>query len=115
MFAYQKFSIKETDHFISFDYPKLEASIQQVVEQLAAEPAAKVGMILSFAKNHSIDSRQVQDYPGLARLISTKSIPLQEMEELFEAGRKNPVFIKELEDHVRSCFALSDREKSFAH
>jgi hypothetical protein len=106
MFAYQKFFITDTDHFLPSKFPQLEASIQQIVKQLASEPAIKTEMLLSFVKDHRISSKQVNDYPGLAGLISTQSLPLQIMEALFEAGRKNSVFTTELEEYIRMCFAI---------
>lgn len=107
MFIYQKLSIADSDHFIPSDFPQLQNNIQQVVEQLVTEPAIKTEMILSFVKDHAIDSNYVNDHPKLARLISTKSLPLQLMEDLFEAGRKNPVFKKELEDHIRNSLTTA--------
>ncbi len=105
MFIYQKFSIAATAHFVPSKFPQLEASIQQVIRQLADEPVIKVEMVLSFVKDHRINSSQAKAYPGLASLISNQSLPLQLLEALFEAGRDNPVFKKELEEHVRSRFA----------
>ena len=111
MLSYQKFSIKDTDHFMPSEYPQLEASIQQVVDQLAAEPVIKIEMILSFVKDHCINSKQVSEYPGLASLISTGSLTLQVMETLFEACKKNPVFKTELEQYIRSRFAITNPQQ----
>jgi hypothetical protein len=107
MFTYPKYSIPQTGHFVPSEFPQLEASIQQVVKQLADEPIIKTEMVLSFVKYHCINSAQVKDYPGLASLLSTKSLPLQQMEALFEADRNNPVFKRELEEHIRGCFMTS--------
>lgn len=115
MFIYQKFSIAATAHFVASEYPQLESSIQQVIRQLADEPLIKVEMVLSFVKHHSINSTQVKENPGLAGLISTKALPLQVMEALFEAGKHNPVFIRELEEHIRSRFATTDPNKNVQH
>ena len=104
MFTYHRFSITETDHFVPSEYPQVQASIQHIVEQLSAEPGIKMEMLLSFVKDHCINSLQVKEHPELASLISTKSLPLQSIEALFEAGRNNRVFKKELEEHIRSCF-----------
>lgn len=103
-FAYQIFSISDTDHFIPAKFPQLEASIQKLVHQLAGEPPAKIEMVLCFVKDHCINSDQVKHHPELAALISTQGLPLQLMEALFDASRKNPVFKTELEAHIRSCF-----------
>lgn len=113
MFIYEKFSISATAHFVPSEFPQLEASIRQVIKQLADEPAIKVEMLLSFVKHHSINSIQVKENPGLASLISNQSLPLQLMEALFDAGRNNGVFIRELEEHIRCRFATGDPNKNF--
>jgi hypothetical protein len=115
MFIYQKFSISTTAHFVPSEFPQLEASIQQVIKQLADEPVVKVEMVLSFVKDHCINSTQVKSYPELASLISNQSLPLQLLEALFEAGRNNPVFKKGLEEHIRCRFTTTDPNKSFDH
>ena len=114
MLSYHNFSIKDTDHFIRSEYPQLEVSIQKVVEQLAAEPADKIEMVLSFVKDHCINSKQVKDYPVLAGLISSGSLHLQVMEALFEAGKKNSVFRTGLEQYIRSCFSISNHHERFS-
>jgi hypothetical protein len=105
---YQKFLIKETDHFDASNFPQLEACLEKIVVQLNREPAGpKAEMLLSFVKNHSINSQQVVDHPAVATLISTKSLPLGVMEDLFESSRSNPSFQKEMETHVRSYFTAA--------
>jgi hypothetical protein len=115
MFIYQKYSISATAHFVPFEFPELEVSIQQVIRQLADEPVIKVEMVLSFVKDHCINSTQVNSYPELAGLISNQSLPLVLMEALFEAARNNPVFVKELEDYIRSRFTSTDPNKNLDH
>jgi hypothetical protein len=109
MFIYPQFLIKDSDRFVPFNFPQLEASLQQVVAQLGMEyKGPKTEMILSFVKDHSINSQQVKDHPELANLISSQSLPLQIMENLFEASRKNPLFEKELEDYIKAYFDAND-------
>ena len=108
MVLHQKFTVTETNHFIPSRYPVLETHLQQLVVQLAAEPECKTDMLLSFVKDHCIDSGQVSAHPQLARLISTGSLPVQIIEALFEAGRNSPPFKKELEEHIRNRFITSD-------
>ncbi|MGZ3839269.1 MAG: hypothetical protein ACXVMS_16045 [Flavisolibacter sp.] len=105
MFTYPQFHIKDTDRFVPFEFPQLEASLQQVVSKLGMEhQGPRAEMILSFVKDHRMNSQQVKDHPELANLISSKSLPLQVMENLFEAGRKNPLFEKDLEDYIKAYF-----------
>ena len=115
MFAYQKFSILNKEHFIASEFPKLEASLQQVAEQLASEPASKIEMLVSFVKDHCINSVQVREYPALATAISNGSMPLQPMEALFEESRNYPVFRKELEAHIRKYLSGNEAGQGFVH
>lgn len=108
MAIYQRFLVKETDRFDPANFPQLETSLDQIVKQLNREPAGpKADMLLSFVKDHSINSQHVVDHPGLAAMISTKSLPLGSLEDLFESGRNNPLFKQGLEAHIRSCFATA--------
>jgi hypothetical protein len=100
---FRKFLIRDEDHFVQSRFPQLEESLKKIVEQLANYPSElKTEMLLSFVKDHSISSQLVKDYPELATLISSKSIPSQVMEELFEASKQNALFRKQLEDHIRA-------------
>ena len=100
---YPKFLIRNTDRFVPFDFPQLENSLQLLSEQLASqEPAPAADMILSFVKEQRIDSQHVKDHPRLAHLISTNSLSLQVMTDLFESSKMNENFRNELEDYIRS-------------
>ena len=115
MFIYQKFSVSETAHFVPSEFPQLEATIHQLVKRLANEPIIKIEMVLSFVKDHCIQSAQVKDHPGLASLISGQTLPLELLEALFEAGKNNSVFRNQLEDHIRSLFLTPNPDKGFDH
>jgi hypothetical protein len=105
---YQKFLIKETDHFDPSNFPQLKACLEKIVVQLNREPAGpKAEMLLSFVKNHSINSQQVVAHQALAALISTKSLPLGVMEDLFESSRSNLSFQQDMETHIRSYFTAA--------
>ena len=109
MAVYQKFLIRETDRFDPTYFPQLETCLEQVVTQLNREQAGpKADMVLSFVKDHYISSQQVIDHPKVASLISTKSLPLGTMEDLFESSRNNPLFKKALEQHIRSYFLAAN-------
>lgn len=103
---YQKFLIRESERFDAVNFPQLKTCLEQIVAQLNREPAGpKAEMLLSFVKAHCINSRQVADHPALAALISTKSLPLGVMEDLFEASRTNPSFRNGMEAYIRDYFA----------
>jgi hypothetical protein len=102
---FRKFLIRDEDQFVDSRFPELEESLTRIVEQLTSYSSeAKTEMILSFVKHHSISSQLVNDHPELATLISSKSLPLQVLEELFESSKQNSLFRKQLEDHIRKFF-----------
>lgn len=108
MANYHKFLIRETDRFDPANFPQLEICLDQITKQLNREPAGpKADMLLSFVKDHSIKSQHVTDHPALTLLISTKSLPLDSIEALFESSRNNPSFKKDLEAHIRSYFTAA--------
>lgn len=105
MFIRQQYRLNDTESFVASRFPELEVSLRQIMEQLASVPAGpKSEMILSFVKDHSIRSQQVNDHPQLANLISSKTLPLQVMETLFESSRQNNLFRMQLEDYIKTYF-----------
>ena len=99
---YHTFQVGEADRFDAAHYPELQKSLFSITALLSNEPGGPVAdMLLSFVKDHSINSQSIVNHPRLAALISTKELPLGVMENLFEASRKNPSFQKELERCIR--------------
>lgn len=105
MLTYQKFLVNDTEQFEAANYPALEPSLRKMVTQLSSEPyGPKAEMILSFVKDHCMRSEQVAEHPALANLISSKTLSLQVVEDLFEASKKNPAFRKDLENYIAGYF-----------
>ncbi|GAA4746215.1 hypothetical protein [Flavisolibacter ginsenosidimutans] len=106
--TYQKFRVGESNSFDPASFPELQPCLQQIVAQLNRESAGpKTEMLLSFVKDHRIKSQLVADHPALANLISTKSLPLAVLEDLFESSRTNPSFRNDLEKFVSAYFAAA--------
>jgi hypothetical protein len=64
-------------------------------------------MLLSFVTEHRLDGKLANAYPQLAMQLTSHSIPIGELEDLFEASSNNPFFKKELEDHVRNALQVA--------
>jgi hypothetical protein len=108
MFKYQKFLIRPTDHFDAATYPFLEEKISFAKKELEAMPAAhRTEMLVSFLKEHRIKSEWVANNPELAKLINSKVLPLTDFEALFESGKENTAFVKELEAYIKEQFAVA--------
>ena len=100
---YQKFLIGEVDLFDAAQFPELQENVAKTALLLKDESqGAAADMLVSFVKDHCINSQLAVEYPRLATLISTKELPLGAMEDLFEGSRKNPSFRKDLELYIRS-------------
>ena len=107
---YHKFLIGEADRFDAAHFPELQKSLANIAGLMSSEPKGPAAdMLLSFVKDHCINSQLVIHHPRLAALISTKELPLGIMEDLFEASRKNSSFRQELELHIRSGLHHSNR------
>jgi|GEM_PF-2500342 len=114
MFKYQRFHIGETDHFEETKYPQINIDLKAIGLKLgAAAGTPGAAMLLSFVKYHSISSTSFAAYPALASMISTKELPLNGLEDLFEASKQNPTFQKELESHVETY--LNSPNRAFSH
>ena len=100
---YHKFQIEEANRFDAAHFPELQTSLKNIVELLNNETGGPVAdMLLSFVRNHSINSQFVLNHPRLAMLISTKDWPVHVMEALFEDSKENPLFRQDLEAYIRS-------------
>ena len=102
--AYQRMSVPLSEPFPSA-FPFIQDVLVKIESALQGEQAAcKTEMIISFVKDHAINSKQVKDHPALAIRISSGVLPLELLEDLFEAGNQNKLFRKQLEDYIRSFF-----------
>ena len=98
---YQKFLVGEKDHFVSGSYPTIDSSLQQIAEQLSKHPGKPMAeMVISFAKDHCMRSQLVNEYPSLAALISSGTLPLDHLEALFAASKQNRFYTGQLETYA---------------
>jgi hypothetical protein len=101
---YRNYIINDSDHFIASEFVELQISIQHIASELSMESSANItDMVISFVKDHSINSQMVKESSELANRISSRALPIEVMEALFDASRENQLFRKHLEDYIRSC------------
>lgn len=111
MFKYQKFLISSTDHFDPASYPFLQERIAFAKKELTTVPSMyRTEMLVSFLKDHCINSKWVADNPRGAELISSKALPLADIEELFEESKNCFVFKNELECYIKEQFDAASEE-----
>jgi hypothetical protein len=105
MFKYQKYLIKKTDQFNPSNYPGIEENLKLIASKTSDKLTNfKTEMLLSFAKGHSIKIEYANDNPQLAEMISSRTLAVKDLEELFESSRNNPGFQKSLEKYVKEWF-----------
>ena len=98
---YKKYLIKETDQFNPDDFPRLTEDLEIIGIAMASVPSAyNKEMLISFLKDHKIQNDWVNANPRLAEMISSKSLPVKNLEELFDSCSHNPTFRKGLEEYI---------------
>lgn len=107
MFHYQRFLIRSTDRFDPASFPFLEEKIPIVKSALDKMPSAyRTEILVSFLRDHYIQSGWVIANPGLTEMIRSAMLPLADFEALFESGKSNVAFIRELEVYINEQFAV---------
>jgi hypothetical protein len=102
MFQYKKYLIKRTDLFVPSEYPVVTDELALLISQVEYITAAfRAEIIVSYLKDHSIRQEWETANPTLVRLMTTKSLPYDNLECLFDSCRDNPIFEGQLETYVK--------------
>lgn len=105
---YSKYLIRDSDQFVPFDFPQIEEDLNTLVGTMATLPSAQnTEMLLSFVKHQHLPSEWASVNPQLANMISSKTLPLKNLEDLFASSHKNPLFSKQLEAYVKEKLGAS--------
>ena len=68
-------------------------------------PYYKAEIIVSFLKNHCLQSEWVTANPVLAQLVTSKSVYSSRIESLFNSCENNPAFWQQLETYLKGELA----------
>ncbi|OQP52874.1 hypothetical protein A4H97_24585 [Niastella yeongjuensis] len=60
----------------------------------------KVEIIISYLKNHTLPIPWIDANPVLTRLVTSGFFKTSHLESLFESGRNNNIFLKDLEEYI---------------
>ena len=102
MIRYKKFLIKTDDHFNEINFSKLEEDMTAIKASISGLPGDfKNEIIISFVKDGSIKKEWIEINPSLSGLVSSKSLAIKCLEDLFDSSSHNEVFRKELETYIR--------------
>jgi hypothetical protein len=100
--------VKETDDFNMSLFPEIGADIAIIRKEMHKHSHHLDPVILiSFIKNHSIKTEWANANPEIAKMISSKTLPVVNMESLFSCAKNNLVFQRHLEEYIIVCFKTS--------
>jgi hypothetical protein len=100
--------VKETDDFNASLFPEIGADIAIIRKEMYKHSHhLDPGILISFVKYHSIKIESANANPEIAKMISSKMLPVENMESLFSSSKNNLVFQKHLEEYIIACFKSS--------
>jgi hypothetical protein len=103
---YSKYLVKETDLFEPANFPSISDDLDVIEAAMVLAPGSHCAeMLVSFARNHSLDGEWVKVNPVMAGQISSRSLPVANLEALFSAARNHPVFLRSLEQYLQNRFS----------
>jgi hypothetical protein len=102
---YFRYVVKDTDQFDPANYPQIEDDLDTLIISMSQMPSTtNAEVVLSFTKDHSMQSAWVSSNPALAELISSKSLPVSNLEALFASCTQNLPFRRQLEAYITDRF-----------
>lgn len=105
---YSKYLVKETDLFDPVFFPRIADDLDTLAEAMAKSPGLRhPEMLIMFARDNHLEADWVRANPALAEQISSKSLPVANLEALFAAARKNAAFCRSLEEYIGNRFRTS--------
>ena len=106
--SYSRYVVKETDDFNASLFPEIGADIAIIRKEMHKHSHhLDPGILISFVKYHSIKIESANANPEIAKMISSKMLPVENMESLFSSSKNILVFQKHLEEYIIACFKSS--------
>lgn len=106
LFPYKKFLIREGDRFDPMQFPSFEEDVSAINEAIAhLKSQRKADMIISFIKDKDIKKEWAGADPELAQLITSRSLPMQNIAALLDSCGDNRRFCDEVEVYLKTTLA----------
>ena len=106
MSLYNQYNVGDTDKFNSGDYPKVVGELAALNKGTMQVPVDhRTDMIISYLKDHCMDTGWIHSNPALANLITSKSFSTSQIESLFESCRNNVTFLADFETYINQVFS----------
>lgn len=105
---YPKYLVKEADHFDPLYFPSITEDLDVIVASMGKSPGSSNSvMLVSFVRDQNLEADWVQANPALAEMITSRSLPVSNLEALFASSRNNPVFRRQLENYILDRFGTA--------
>lgn len=99
-------SIKDEDRFTEARYPEVAKEVADLHLALAgAEEVLKVEMVISFVRHHRLKTEWLTQNREVARMLTSGSPRISNIESLFNASRNNVRFTDDLEGYLKLKFS----------
>lgn len=106
MSLYNQYNVSDTDKFNSSDYPEVVGELAALNKNISHLPVDhKTDMIISYLKDHCLDTAWIHSNPALAKLITSNSFATSQIESFFESCRKNVTFLTDFETYITQVFS----------
>lgn len=99
---YNKYQIKDGELFKPDNCPMVKNEVIALQQSLAEfSPANKVNIVLSYLKNHSINSVWLKTNPELVYKLSSGGLAVSHIEAYFDECKGNVVFLEDFENFIK--------------
>ena len=107
MNLYNRYLIKTTDQFNPEYFLSINEEIASINEQTEhISEIFKSDIIVSFAKDHSLQNDWIIANPVLTTLVTSGSLLTGSIEALFDSCRNNSTYRHDLEKFLREKFSI---------
>jgi len=95
-------TIKNNEQFNAANYPRAMSEFSTLRSGISeASVYFKVEIVVSYLKNHSLQTEWVDANPALTRMVTSGFFKTSHLESLFASARDNKIFIRDLEEYIR--------------
>jgi hypothetical protein len=95
------FTNTNTEQFNPANYPVAMSELSALRSGISETAIYfKVEIVISYLKNHSLQTAWVDANPVLTRMITSGFFKTSNLESLFVTGRNNKIFLKDFEEYI---------------
>ena len=96
------YTISDTDRFQVENFPEVVKEITELSRRIGKIAGSdKAGMVISFLKDHCLNSKWLMNNRSLANVIISHGEEASHAESLFACCRGNKLFLEDLEAYVK--------------